>query len=35
MTVIQKAFSPNLGMDAVCGLYDQYYPLYVMLGFAE
>lgn len=35
MTVIQKAFSPNLGMDAVCGLYDQYYPLYVMLGLAE
>ena len=34
MVVIQKAFSPNPGMDAVCGLYDQYYPLYVMLGYA-
>jgi len=32
--VIQKAFSPNLGMDVICGLYDEYYPLYVMLGYA-
>ncbi|MCQ2457311.1 MAG: hypothetical protein MJ142_01100 [Clostridia bacterium] len=30
--VIQKAFSPNAGMDAVCGLYDEYYNLYVELG---
>jgi len=34
-TVLQKAFSPNLGMDAVCGLYDEYYDLYVELGLAE
>jgi len=34
-TVLQKAFSPNLGMDAVCGLYDVYYDLYVELGLAE
>ena len=34
MTVIQKSFSSNPGMDAVCGLYDEYYPLYVMLGYA-
>ncbi len=33
--VIQKAFSPNLGMDACCGLYDDYYPLYIELGLAE
>ena len=33
--VIQKAFSPNLGMDACCGLYDEYYPLYIELGLAE
>ena len=33
--VIQKAFAPNLGMDAVCGLYDDYYWLYVELGLAE
>lgn len=30
--VLQKAFSPNAGMDAVCGLYDEYYDLYVELG---
>lgn len=34
-TVLQKAFSPNLGMDACCGLYDEYYDLYVELGLAE
>ena len=34
-TVLQKAFSPNLGMDAVCGLYDDNYDLYVELGLAE
>lgn len=33
-TVIQKAFSANLGMDACCGLYDEYYPLYMELGLA-
>ena len=32
--VLQKAFSANLGMDACCGLYDEYYPLYVELGYA-
>jgi len=32
--VIEKAFAPNLGMDIICGLYDDYYPLYVMLGYA-
>jgi len=32
MTVIQKSFSSNPGMDAVCGLYDDYYYMYVMLG---
>lgn len=30
--VIQKAFGANMGMDACCGLYDEYYPLYVELG---
>ena len=33
--VLQKAFSPNLGMDAACGLYDENYDLYVELGLAE
>ncbi len=33
--VIQKAFSPNLGMDACCGLYDEYYQQYVNLGCIE
>lgn len=33
--VLQNSFSPNLGMDAVCGLYDDYYDLYVELGLAE
>jgi len=32
--VIQKAFAPNLGMDAVCGLYDDNYQLYIELGLA-
>lgn len=31
-TVIQKAFGTNPGMDACCGLYDDYYDLYVELG---
>ena len=30
--VIQKAFSSNPGMDACCGLYDDFYPLYLELG---
>ena len=34
-TVLQKAFSPNLGMDACCGLYDEYYWLYIELGYIE
>ena len=34
-TVLQKAFSPNLGMDACCGLYDEYNWLYIELGYAE
>ncbi len=34
-TVIQKAFSPNLGMDACCGLYDEYYQEYVELGLIK
>ena len=33
--VIQKAFAPNLGMDAVCGLYDDNYQLYIELGLAR
>lgn len=31
-TVLQKAFSTNAGMDAICGLYDEYYNLYMELG---
>ncbi len=34
-TVMQKAFSSNMGMDACCGLYDEYYLLYVELGYVE
>ncbi|MBR4928388.1 MAG: hypothetical protein IKZ63_02690 [Oscillospiraceae bacterium] len=33
--VLQKAFSTNMGMDACCGLYDEYYWLYVELGYVE
>ncbi len=33
--VMQKAFSTNMGMDACCGLYDEYYWLYVELGYTE
>jgi hypothetical protein len=33
--VAQKAFSPNLGMDVICGLYDENYTLYKMLGYVE
>ena len=33
--VLQKAFSPNLGMDVICGLYDENYQLYIELGIVE
>ena len=33
--VMQKAFSANMGMDACCGLYDEYYWLYTELGYVE
>ena len=33
--VLQKAFSPNLGMDVICGLYDENYQLYIELGLVE
>lgn len=33
--VLQRAFGPNMGMDACCGLYDEYYWLYVELGYVE
>ena len=33
--VIQKSFSSNAGMDACCGLYDDYYWLYVELGLVK
>lgn len=33
--VLQKSFSPNLGMDACCGLYDEYYWLYIELGYVD
>ena len=33
--VLQKAVSPNLGMDACCGLYDDNYQLYIELGLVE
>ena len=35
ITVMRKAFSPNMGMDACCGLYDEYYRLYLELGYME
>ncbi len=31
-TVLQKAFSTNMGMDACLGLFDDNYPRYVLLG---
>ena len=34
-TVIAKAFSANVGMDACLGLYDDYFALYVALGQVE
>ncbi len=33
--VMQKSFSSNMGMDACCGLYDEYYWLYIELGYVE
>ncbi|MCR5296566.1 MAG: hypothetical protein K6E17_04070 [Clostridiales bacterium] len=33
--VLQKAFSSNMGMDACCGLYDEYYWLYIELGYVD
>ena len=33
--VIQKSFSANMGMDACCGLYDEYYQLYIELGYVD
>lgn len=33
--VLQKAFSPNLGMDVCCGLYDENYQLYIELGYVK
>ena len=33
--VIQGAFGTNAGMDACCGLYDEYYDLYVELGMVS
>ncbi|MBQ7645671.1 MAG: hypothetical protein IJS94_00230, partial [Clostridia bacterium] len=33
-TVMAKAFSVNVGMDACLGLYDDYYNVYVALGQA-
>ncbi|WP_197026471.1 hypothetical protein [Oribacterium sp. P6A1] len=33
--VMQKAFSTNMGMDACCGLYDEYYQQYIELGYVE
>ena len=33
--VIQKAFSPNMGMDVCCGLYDECYQFYIDLGLVE
>ncbi|MBO7372670.1 MAG: hypothetical protein J6U19_00320 [Oscillospiraceae bacterium] len=33
--VLRKAFSPNMGMDACCGLYDENYRLYIELGYVE
>ncbi len=31
-TVIEKAFSVNMGLDVCLGLYDEYYPIYLALG---
>ena len=34
-TVLVKAFSTNMGMDACLGLYDDYYSVYVALSLLE
>ena len=33
--VLQSAFGTNMGMDACCGLYDEYYWLYLELGYVD
>ena len=33
--VLQSAFGTNMGMDACCGLYDEYYWLYIELGYCQ
>ncbi len=33
--VLRGAFSTNMGMDACCGLYDEYYWLYQELGYVK
>lgn len=33
--VTEKAFSPNMGMDACLGLYDEYYDTYITLGIID
>ena len=33
--VLRRAFGINMGMDACCGLYDEYYWLYEELGYVE
>ena len=35
VTIIQKSFRTNMGMDACCGLFDEYYWLYIELGLVE
>ena len=34
-TVLSKALSTNIGMDACLGLYDTYYSLYIAIGMVE
>ena len=33
--VLQNAFGTNMGMDACLGLYDEYYDLYIELGYVS
>ena len=33
--VIRKSFSLNMGMDACCGLYDEYYQVYIEVGLVK
>ena len=35
MEVLKRSFGVNMGMDACCGLYDEYYWLYLELGYVE